>query len=114
VLHAATDAGIRQPSEWEADATWRNRPASAKAIAAVGRMAWATRFVRDERAKVGIKALLTLTNILTGGIVSDLLDILKASADFGTSAGHGWSPKHLTIPALPARVSRGLTPEVTP
>ncbi len=114
VLHAATDAGIRQPSEWEADATWRNRPASSKAIAAVGRMAWATRFVRDERAKVGIKALLTLTNILTGGIVSDLLDILKASADFGTSAGHGWSPKHLTIPSLPARVSRGLTPEVTP
>lgn len=109
-LHLATEAGIREPSEWEADGAWRRRMAAEKQREALSRMAWALRFAGVPALKAGVKALLGMADALTAGAVSDLLDVLHASADYGTTHKRGWSPRPdgLTLPPLPQRVTRGL------
>jgi len=108
-LHAATAAGARSPSTWEADATWRRRAASPKQVAALGKMAWATRGIGHAQIKAGIKAIVDSAPAMTAGAVSDLLDVLSSGAIRAKNRQPGWvSP--LPVPPLPARVVRALAP----
>ena len=112
VLHAATEAGIRQASDWEADARWRNRPASPKQLESLAKNAKGARWVQDPNAKAGIRTLAEVGTAreLSAGAVSDLLDVLYASRRHAAQHGRGWAPAGLTIPRLPKRVQLGLVP----
>lgn len=108
LLYAAQTAGIQEPTEWDAEAaSWRRRTASSAQVAALGRMAWACRWVRTPEAKAGMKAVLAQPHHITAGAASDLLSVLHASATYGTAKGRGWT-SHLPIPPIPARVLRGM------
>lgn len=79
------------------DGQWRQKRASEKSVAALGRMKWACKYLPPGARKSG-QWMCTNAHALRGGAVSDLLGVLLALADEGHRY-FAW-PTSVAIPAL--------------
>ena len=95
VMQAAGMADATPPKH--ADGQWRQKRASDKSVAALGRMRWACKYLPPTARKSG-QWMCANGHALRGGAVSDLLGVLLALAD---DSHKYWTwPQGVEIPAL--------------
>ena len=93
------------------DARWRRKRASSKQIAALGKLAWATRVI-PEPHKSAVKSIVKHPHRLRAGVAGDLISVLASVSDASRDhrkARMKWPwPDTVPVPELPKRVLRGL------
>lgn len=75
------------PSEYEGGA-WRRRRATPKQRGTLAKMAWAARYLPDERHRRAVRWVVEREEV-RAGTASDLIDVLKALADATADARNG-------------------------
>lgn len=95
--------GIAAPPDQHEGGKWRQKRATDKQLAALGRMAWAVRYLPEDRHRRAVRWVLEQDSVRSG-TASDLIDILRALADASKDARNGAGPFALacSIPGIAA------------
>lgn len=88
VLGVLRADGIADPPGQYEGGAWRRKKASAKQLSALGRMAWAARYLPDERHRRAVRWVLE-QDAVRAGTASDLIDILRTLASASKEARQG-------------------------
>lgn len=89
--------GMAAQSQYPGDAAWRRKKASEKSKRALGRLAWAIRFI-PEGHRAACRVVVNNAPRFRAGAVSDLLGVLIAVAD---ASHRGWVwPSRVDIPRI--------------
>jgi len=79
VLGAFRGAGLADPPGQFEGGGWRYKPASAKQIELLGKLAWVARYLPDERHRRAVRWVAAQPEVLAG-TASDLIEILRTMA----------------------------------
>lgn len=96
VLGALRGAGLADPPGQYEGGKWRQKKASEKQVAALGRLAWAARYLPDERHRRAVRWVLEQPSV-RAGTASDLLSVLKTLATASETARKAKTHWHLTV-----------------